>query len=201
MISGTLYKIGGSLLDWPEFPGRLRALLEQDSQAILLAGGGRAADVVREWDRVFQLGNEAAHDLAMRSLSLTTHLLPLLLPGKLRVAGSPQEWTECLVAGKTPVVAVHEWVQQLEENSRIPLVPHWETTSDTLALWLSLQWKLPRLVLVKSVPAPAENLALSDWERAAAAGQVDQHFPDLLRQSLLAGASLEVQWLNLREVH
>ena len=85
----VVIKVGGSLLDWPELPGRLAAFLDNHrghepclrEQAVLVAGGGPFADLIRTMDQTHDLGDQKAHRLAIRSLDLTAELLAALLPG------------------------------------------------------------------------------------------------------------------------
>ena len=74
-------KVGGSLFDLPGLGSRLVSWLETlpHSEVLLVAGGGVAADVVRQLDRCHGLGEETSHWLALRALSLTAHLLASLL--------------------------------------------------------------------------------------------------------------------------
>src|SRR5690348_6554608 len=67
-----VYKIGGSLFDLPQLPLVIRRVLAQrpDSSPLLVAGGGRAADLVREWDSVHELGDDVAHALALEAMDL-----------------------------------------------------------------------------------------------------------------------------------
>ncbi len=68
-------KVGGSLLDWPDLPDRLGRFLDRRREAgqrlVVVTGGGPAADWIRDVDRVFAIGDRAAHDLAIRSMDLT----------------------------------------------------------------------------------------------------------------------------------
>lgn len=58
----TVCKLGGSLLDWSGLPGALTWLEQQwpEQSLVLVVGGGQIADVVRQWDRLFRLGEERA---------------------------------------------------------------------------------------------------------------------------------------------
>ncbi len=83
----AVIKVGGSLLDWPELPGRLTAFLDgrrtskPAERSALIAGGGPAADLIRTLDRIHGLGDQTAHLLALHALDLTAILLAAILPG------------------------------------------------------------------------------------------------------------------------
>ncbi|MBN9120193.1 MAG: hypothetical protein J0I06_13690, partial [Planctomycetes bacterium] len=73
-------KVGGSLFDHPKLGPGLRRYVESfaPAEVLLVAGGGPAADAVREWDRVHELGEEASHWLALQALDVTRALLESL---------------------------------------------------------------------------------------------------------------------------
>ena len=80
----TVVKVGGSLFDWPEFPRRLTAFLQMieadpsRDRIILIAGGGSAAELIRELDDLHGLGDETAHRLALQAMELSAHILAAL---------------------------------------------------------------------------------------------------------------------------
>ena len=53
-----VYKIGGSLLDLPDLARRVELIVspQSDGRPLFVVGGGPTANIVREWDRVHQLG-------------------------------------------------------------------------------------------------------------------------------------------------
>ncbi len=108
--SVTVIKVGGSLFDWPEFPGRMAGFLEarqtadRDERMVLIAGGGPAADIVRAFDRVHGLGDQTAHRLALHAMDLTAVILVELLPGTVAVQ-SLESLTAVWSAGAIPVLA------------------------------------------------------------------------------------------------
>src|SRR5580765_3058726 len=87
-----VYKIGGSLFDWPDLADVIRQLIARQprSLALFVAGGGAAAQAVRTWDKAHRLGDEPAHDLALAAMDLTSLLLARLVP-KLRPVRSAQQ--------------------------------------------------------------------------------------------------------------
>jgi aspartokinase-like uncharacterized kinase len=72
----VVYKVGGSLFDWPElFPRLMSFFHNEPTRPLIVSGGGGAADVVREWDRIHRLGDVRSHRLAIVSLSLGSAFL------------------------------------------------------------------------------------------------------------------------------
>ena len=86
MIVGPLaLKLGGSLLRNRLPPAFFSWLKELPAPAVLLPGGGAAADAVRAWQTLHDFDDDAAHWLAVRALGLTAALWGELL--RVPVAG------------------------------------------------------------------------------------------------------------------
>lgn len=145
-------KVGGSLYDDPRLGPALRMwVAEQPVPVLLVPGGGEFADAVRKLDAVHGLGEEAAHWIAIRSLSVAGAFLGRIVLG---------------VEVLDPFVFF----------TRHDLTPHtWAVTSDSLALAAAIHLKASKLVLLKSADLPP---CLS-WAEAAPSGFVDAHFPTL----------------------
>ena len=184
--SVTVYKVGGSTLRLPHLPERLQQLLEmrRDQRVLLVIGGGAAADLVREWDRQFKLGDDRAHWLALRAMMLNEALLAEILPGTRIVHDRSQaeaSWRE----HRVPVLCAHSFLRTEERNSEVTLPHDWRVTSDSIAAWVALLWPAGELVLLKSVDAfhaagPQDPPPVDPWFHELA--------PRLKR----------VQWVNLR---
>ncbi|MBL4885919.1 MAG: hypothetical protein JKY95_15480 [Planctomycetaceae bacterium] len=189
-----LCKVGGSLLGWAGFPSRLQQFLDQlDAPALLLMGGGGCADVVRQWDQVYNLGEEKSHQLAIESLSLTARLLVGLLPDAVLVCNQKQ-LDSAMSQKQVCVLDPKSWIDWFEPGSEIELPHHWDITSDSIALWLAAELGIDRLTLVKSVDLPPET----DWKSASMSGLVDAGFPAMLQQLTDQGCSISCRWVNLR---
>lgn len=185
----TLVKIGGSLLDLADLSIRLTSLftaLESDRLA-LLAGGGGAADLVRDWDRRFGLTSESAHDLAIDSLSLTAGLLTRLLPESALVDCRRQA-DECVASKHVAVLNSRPILSEIEIRTGQQLPFGWDVTSDSIAAWIGRHWKCDRLVLVKSVDSPS-TLEATTPKTAA----LDRAFVQI------AVDGPPVYWCNLRD--
>ena len=187
-------KVGGSLLDWLELPTRLEAFLGEQrcrvegGNTLLIAGGGPAADLVRQLDRNHRLGDETAHRLAIRAMDLSAVILSALLPGSItvdRLEALPAVWN----AGRVPILMAGPILEEIERPGVIPLPRCWDTTSDSIAARIAVHLRADSLILLKSASLPpgATRQEAADLER------VDALFPDV---SL---AIPRVEYLNLRE--
>jgi len=181
-------KVGGSLLDLPELPGVVHRVLAQRPLAspLVVVGGGAAADVVREWDRVHQLGPAASHWLALAAMKLNEALFQQLMP-EFRLVRSPRQFEQAQADGRPALLCADCFVRWGMSN-HYPLAESWDVTSDTIAAWTARILKAQELVLVKSVDAPM-HLSASE---AAENGVVDTAFAPLV-----SGLPV-VSWVNAR---
>lgn len=167
-----IYKLGGSLLELDDWPARLNCLWDSrpgGERKLLIVGGGCAADLVREWDRRFSLGEHSSHELALESLRLTEHLAARLLRGCRQVASPEQALRLSRVPG---IISVKAFLESAESVDR-PVPRHWEFTTDSIAAWIGGFLHADELVLLKSV-SPREPLTLAEL---AEQGFVDLEFP------------------------
>jgi aspartokinase-like uncharacterized kinase len=165
-------KVGGSLFDLPDLRERLNALLRSLSthRILLVPGGGVMADVVRELDCRHELGEEKAHWLALRALSLSARFLVHLLPTSEvvnAVADCPGVWEH----GKVAILDAFAFACDDEGKAR-SLPHHWDVTSDSIAARVAEVSGARRLLLLKSVDLP-KGIA---WNEAGRRGLVDCYF-------------------------
>ncbi len=167
-------KLGGSLLAWPGLRDALRAWRERNpySHDLLVVGGGKAADWVREADETHQLGDDAAHRLAIQAMQLNAQLAESL-------------WPEALTLTRLDAIAGDHipsgyWILQPwpllsdQEQARYgEVLPHsWSVTSDSIAAWVATAIDAAELVLFKS-SLPVET----DIRQCAVNAYVDPYFP------------------------
>jgi hypothetical protein len=205
-------KLGGSLLTWPEWPAAFRrwSAMQPERRTVLIAGGGGAAETVRNWDRAHNLDQSGAHWLAIEAMCLTAQLAARLLPEAALiddwcVLDSPV-WPELNVGvpplggspsatAKTPAPLLifdpRLFLQQIEPTAGGTPLPHsWDVTSDSIAARIADLLGSEELVLFKScLPEPHA----ATLEEAAAAGLVDRGFPAFAAMQPL------VRMLNLRD--
>lgn len=211
MKSGTqdflVIKLGGSLLDLPDLADRIRTIVELSCEPgrtpLIVTGGGPAANVIREWDRVHSLDEPSAHWMAVRSLRLPAELLTQLLPESAIVASASDaesKWNQkripvldCLrfLDANSTLVSSSDIDASDHDSTAYELPKCWDVTSDSIALFAALRIESDRLLLLKSIDCP---IALSPRE-AAQQHQIDAHFPELLD---VATNPLSIRWCNLR---
>jgi 5-(aminomethyl)-3-furanmethanol phosphate kinase len=181
----VVIKVGGSLLDWPELPRRLAGFLDHPrgqearlrERAVLVAGGGAFADLIRTMDQTHALGDHKAHRLAIRSLDLTAELLAALTPGS-TVAHWPEDLRACRNLGQVPILAPWRLLEEVDDRGADPLPASWDVTSDSIAARIAVLLGARRLILLKSVGLYADI----DRDEAARAGLIDPMFPAVARQ-------------------
>jgi len=184
----AVVKVGGSLFDLPDLgPRLLKWLAERPAGEVLLVpGGGPAADVVREYDRVHALGEEHAHWLALSALTLNAQFLASLLPGAV-VVPHVQPFATDRLQGKIPVLDPYAFARA--DEGQPESLPHcWTITSDSLAARAARIAGARELILLKSVSLPAGM----DWTEAAKRGLVDAYFTHV------AGSFLPIRFINFR---
>jgi 5-(aminomethyl)-3-furanmethanol phosphate kinase len=189
----TVVKVGGSLLGWPELPGRLMAWLEtrrakdRTEGVVLIAGGGAAADWIRSLDQIYRLGQEVAHGLAVHALDLTADVLARLLAGSIvvdRIDMLAAAWE----SGRTPILAPRNVLNEIERPGTDKLPASWDVTSDSIAARIGEHLLAQSLILLKSASAPVGVTR----EGAARLGLVDP----LLPRAVQSIAHVEI--VNLR---
>ncbi len=187
-----IVKVGGSLFDLPDLGPRLAAWLAAlpGGGVVFVPGGGAAADLVRTMDRIHGLDEERSHWLALRTLSLTAHLLADLLAPffPVVVLDKPHPDLSAEPEHLFPILDLFAFART--DEGRPGRLPHrWDVTSDSLAARLAVVLKAPELILLKSVTLPPGM----DWAQASRQGIVDGYFPTVV------GQGVKARVVNLRE--
>jgi aspartokinase-like uncharacterized kinase len=181
-------KLGGSLLDWPELPANFARWLAQQRPAaqMVVAGGGRLVESLRELDRAGGFPPEMSHWLAVRAMGLTAALAAELLDGA--TLTTSLDALDTADAGRLHVFDVERFLRE-DAGASDALPCGWEVTSDSIAAQVARRIDADELVLLKSaLPAgPFDRKAL------AQSGFVDAYFPR-------ASCGLAVRIVNLRDV-
>lgn len=145
-------KVGGSLLDLPDLPQRLRGWLRRQSPGhqVLVAGGGPLVDQVRRWNDQSPIDDQRAHWMCVELLDVTSRLLHAWLP---ELPYLDDDRTLCQRVGQpgATIFAPGRWLRDAEPG--LPgtwLSYNWETTSDAIAGRLAVALSSHELVLLKS---------------------------------------------------
>jgi hypothetical protein len=199
--SPLVVKVGGSLFDLEDLGPRLYRWLGERAfpRVVIVPGGGRTADVVRDLDRFHRLGEETAHWLALQALTLNAHFLAELLVrqahvdaavpspgGGAIVSGTPSEWPALWARGLLVVVDAHQFAR-VDEGRRGSLPHTWAVTSDSVAARVAHCVGARRVNLLKSA-SPTNGAAP---QRPGPRGYVDSFFSQ-------AAEGLEVVAVNFR---
>ena len=177
--ASVIIKLGGSLLGVPDLASRLKNYLHDFSRPrpILIVGGGAAVDLLRDWDRVYNIGEEDCHWLALRVLSTNARLVEKIMPDELRLVDTPADCLDAWTTGRIPVYDPYHYIADIDEASHEPLPRRWRVTSDSIAASMAHHFGAPELVLLKSVTLPDRTSIVE----AARDGIVDPHFPVVAR--------------------
>lgn len=184
----VVVKVGGSLFDHRHLGLGLRQFLDQldATKVLIVAGGGEFANYVRELDAWHNLGDEAAHGMALKSANLgQVLLLKMLDPTAEPWDDMHLEWWN----HRERLIFLTATVFLFRFESQVHAVPHtWELTTDSIAAYAAAVANA-KLVLLKSVDIPPET----PWTTAAERGWVDAHFP-----TVVAKHNLTVEAINFR---
>ena len=167
-------KLGGSfsgekvLLRWLKMLSR-----QAPEKTVVVPGGGRFADQVRQAQKHWRFGDRTAHHMALLAMQQMGRMYSALEPG-LKPAPSVADVLELVGQGITPV-----WLPDPEELDRDGVPASWQVTSDSLSAWLAGKLGARALSLVKSVEPPCQ-----DPGGLRRAGIVDPEFPAWLPEGI-----------------
>ena len=151
-------KIGGSLSHDPALRGWLTELAEVGGgRVVIVPGGGDFADKVRQYQAEWRFNDLAAHNMCLLAMTQYALMMQGLLP-ELVLASSEAKVRRALRDGRVAI-----WVPTSLMRDEPDAMSNWDTTSDSLAAWLSTMLNAERLIVVKSCPIelgePIESLA------------------------------------------
>jgi len=188
----VVVKIGGGLLRDEGLEGLRRACLEVGALAasrrvLVVPGGGPFADAVRDVDTKVGLGDEVAHELALRAMDQLGVLLAPLLPGA-------QLLTSLTVPASLGLLAV---APAFGDRRDVPA--SWAVTSDSLAVLAAGAIGAQEAVLLKPVRGvvarwpsddpPLTSITVGELEALQARGGgrvVDPYLSEAVRRTGVA---------------
>lgn len=151
----SILKLGGSYADYSGLKHLVATIAEGRGRAVLVPGGGPFADAVRQGQTAIGYDDRAAHRMALLAMaqfghalaSFSAHLQPVDLAG---IAAA-------LDSGRLPV-----WLPVTDLSAETDIEESWQTTSDSMAVWLAGRLGAARIIFLKrmalSHPASASAL-------------------------------------------
>jgi aspartokinase-like uncharacterized kinase len=147
-VNSTVVKVGGSLACDTE---KLRALcaklgeLSKKYPLVVVPGGGKFADAVRDLDERFCLSPQISHRMAILGMDQYGLLLSDLIPNSCLV-DSLGDVKVALESKKLPIFLTAKFI--LKDD---PFEPSWDITSDSIAAYVATRLGVNRLILVTDV--------------------------------------------------
>jgi len=144
----AVIKVGGSLAEDPE---RLQALCRELSELaktyalIVVPGGGRFADAVRELDQHFNLSSAVSHRMAILGMDQFGLLLCQVIPDSCAtyLLDDAKQLSE---VGVVPVFLPSRLMFKDD-----PLENSWDVTSDSIAAYVAKRVRVKKLILATDV--------------------------------------------------
>jgi aspartokinase-like uncharacterized kinase len=186
----AVIKIGGSLAEDPE---RLRALCHKLSEfakkhaIIVVPGGGKFADVARDFDQRFNLFSGISHRMAILGMDQFGLLLSQIIPNSCAtyLLNDAKQLSEIRVV---PIFLPSRLMFQED-----PLENSWDVTSDSIAAYVASRLHVTKVLLVTDVDGiftkdPKKHSDATLIEQLSAEGllklnkrtSVDSYLPKLL---------------------
>ncbi len=144
----TVVKVGGSLAQDPEILRRLCSKLSEyamEYSMVIVPGGGRFADVVREFDHDFALSQTTSHKMAILGMDQYALLLADITPHS-RLVSTFKEVEKFSEVKKAQILLPSHIM--FEEN---PLENSWNVTSDSIAAYAASRLGATKVILVTNV--------------------------------------------------
>ena len=184
MSQHTVLKVGGSLARGDGLQDLCReiSVLGHQHPLLVVPGGGEFSDLVRQAYSRYDLGETAAHCMALLAMDQYGYLLSRLIEGSSLETGMD---SACRTAASGRVAILLPSASVLDSDC----LPHsWQVTSDTIAAWVARETGSPRLILLKDVDGLMPSLnspegiikEMTAEQLALHTGGVDGYLPDFL---------------------
>ncbi|MBX3422327.1 MAG: hypothetical protein KF752_12310 [Pirellulaceae bacterium] len=205
-------KLGGSLLNWPELPSRLRGFIDQltpNEPTLIVVGGGDLVEAVRSLHKAHCLEGELCHWLCVELMDVTAWLAHSLFPEWQCIYQSDElkNWVAQNGVDSSVTAAAEQRAGRPTETCVAIVLPttfysrqcnadalpkSWDTTSDSISALLARVVGAQELIVLKSTDAFAVGQRHSQLPDAAERGIVDAYFAS----SVPEGVSVHL--VNLR---
>jgi aspartokinase-like uncharacterized kinase len=186
----SVVKVGGSLLARRDLGPQLQEWLRREMAArgpthfVLIIGGGKFVDLVREFDQTFAISETCAHWISIDLMDVTARLVGALLPD-VPIVGRLELLQERMQSPGATILRPSSFMHHMEPRAPgTRLAADWMVTSDSIAGRLAVIVGASEVVLIKAIRPPLEPAGqLGDWlENLAACDYVDGFLPQLARE-------------------
>lgn len=143
----AVLKVGGSLAEYTVSLKKLckeLASLAKNHRILIVPGGGKFADIVREFDKIYGLSNAVAHKMAILAMDQFGLFLSDITPNSY-VSYSLKEIKDS-TSGMLPIFLPSKFMFR-----RDPLEHSWDVTSDSIAAYIAGLLHAKKLILVTNV--------------------------------------------------
>lgn len=149
-LKRRVIKLGGSLLDLPQIATQLHSVISgwPPMANFVVVGGGQGANLIREWDETWRLGEQRSHHMAVFAMTWNA---------KKRFANHPDFVPVNHIgslpdSGKFGVILAEPFLHSMTKlHDYAPLPKSWRITSDSIAADIAAVLHAEHLVLLKSV--------------------------------------------------
>ena len=150
----AVIKVGGSIAEKPavlkKLGDKLGEIAEKHS-IVVVPGGGKLADVVRELDQQYGLSADVAHKMAILGMDQFGLLLSQVIPNSCTTYSLSEAKT--FSEGKSAPIFLPSQLM-FREN---PLEASWDVTSDSIAAYFASQLNANMLILATDVDGIFES--------------------------------------------
>jgi len=143
----AVLKVGGSLAEYPVSLRKLcrrLAFFAKDHKILVVPGGGKFADLVRDFDKTYGLSSKAAHKTAILAMDQFGLFLSDITPNSY-VSYSLGKVKNCR-SGQLPIFLPSRFIFRKD-----PLEHSWDVTSDSIAAYVAGVLQAEKLILVTDV--------------------------------------------------
>lgn len=171
-------KLGGSLYAAAELKYWLQTLAELAvaKPIVIVPGGGPFADQVRDAQAHHHFDDATAHHMALIAMKQFGLMLRSL------------EARCQLFAPHTPAQKLSVWLPDDSLLSESDLIPSWDLSSDSIALWLAAKLGAEQLFLIKHIDVNTTSI-----QQLTADKIIDRHFAILFSQFPIQAQIIDYQ--------
>lgn len=156
----------------------------------MIAGGGKAADEIRELDARHRVSAHRSHWDAVAAMTFNSEMLSRT-HGNLPIIANRKDAETAWANHEAVLLDTSRFLRDEQAQNLRSLPESWSVTSDSIAAFVALHWPASGIVFCKSC-----DFTPTQGHGAGQGNFFDEWFPNLL--SSLQQADAKLLWLNLR---